>query len=141
METSLRKAFERTEVEIATFKNPDTTPFEVAIQPVLAALGCPNFLKGANIDFLEIDEGTVRINITYSCRGCLSTDQVSFPEAVLDSADPVREATHYRLMAAIAEQEEALHVAEKRVQESKSKLEILRRELMALSSGYVTSIN
>ena len=132
MKTELRAAFERAEVEISTYKNPDTTSFKVAIQPVLAALGHPNFLKSARIDSLDIDEETVTIDITYSCLACVSTAQVSFPEAVLDSADPVTDATRYRILTALADQEEALRDAEKRMQESRATIEILRRELTVL---------
>lgn len=79
------------EIQMDTYKHPDTGACEDFLEKVLVSAGLVNSSPGS-LGYVSIRDGSVHLRYDYSVRGCSSSDDYSFPETILDAKDPLHAA-------------------------------------------------
>ncbi len=117
--------------DVRTLKDPDLKEFRDLLNPVVEAIGYRP-LSEVHIDVIEMNNGTLFIDFSYSCAGCIDRDLIAIPESVWASEDPILEAkiedARQKLSHAISMLNEAMLMVDRCkeiVSENEKKLQIL----------------
>lgn len=122
---------------IETYKSPDIREWIAAIDPVLEAMNSLTIGKDY-VEYIRIGQKDLDITTSYTVRNCRNTNDISLPISILRSANPIREATMFRLTHAIAKNKEAIASAQRIVESRTAELKQLEAELVKWYEWYET---
>lgn len=100
--TKLYKLIKDAAHDIGYYSHPDLTEFRSAIDPVLEALG-ESTIGADNVESIDFYPEFVKIESSYTCRGCGNTSDHTIPMVIVEAVDPVRAATEHTLRARLSE--------------------------------------
>lgn len=132
MTTPLRKLFDDAEIQVDRCKSPDIGDFTQAMSAVLEAAGEGSLMHDKVESISEHSwngQMYIEIETSWSARSCIQSSTYRLPSFIIDSEDPIREATNWRLEKAKNEAESKLKQAQTDVIHYATKLAELNTEL------------
>lgn len=130
--TPLRNLFDDAEIQVDRYKSPDIDDFKQAMSDVLEAAGEGSLMSDKVESICELSwngQKYIEIETSWSARSCLQTSTYRLPSFIIDSEDPIREATKWKLEKSKNETESKLKQAQADVIRYTAKLDELNTEL------------
>jgi hypothetical protein len=107
---NMQELIEHAEQQVSYYKSPDLDEFREKVGPIFEAAKLGNFTRDC-IDDISTSNGELRIETSYSCRGCAMDHTYRIPLSVVYAEDPIATAKKWGIDSKVAEHRR--YIAEK----------------------------
>lgn len=126
--STLRELVAQAASDLSMYKHPNIDEAKNRLNKIIEAAGLGSIAHDT-VESIDFYGENVRIETSWSVRGCENTSDYVFPVNLLDAADPIKAATVWGLNEKIANEERELGYARLRVKDHEAKLAHFKVEL------------